>query len=137
VPRRLLYPWLALVSVGLLGASAADDDWHRLWVAAVAGVVTFAVFFVVWFVYPRGMGFGDVRLAGVIGLALGWLGPWHVYIGLFAGFAIGVLAGVVLLIVNRTGRKTKIRFAPALALGAVVSVFWGTAIINAWMGHGS
>jgi leader peptidase (prepilin peptidase)/N-methyltransferase len=137
VPRRLLYPWLVLVAAGLLGASWAGDDWHRMAVAALTGVGTFLVFFGVWFVYPRGMGFGDVRLTGVIGLALGWLGLWHVYIGLFAGFAIGLLAGLVLMIVNHSGRKTRIRFAPALALGAVVSVFWGGSIITAWMGHGS
>ena len=137
IPRRLLYPWLALVAAGLLGASWAGDDWHRLGVAALCGVATFAIFFVVWFVYPRGMGFGDVRLAGVLGLALGWLGVLHVYVGLFAGFLIGVVVGVSLMAVNRTGRKTRIRFAPALAAGAVVSVLWGSSIINAWLGHGS
>jgi leader peptidase (prepilin peptidase)/N-methyltransferase len=137
VPRRLLYPWLVLVAAGLLGASWADGKWHELAVAALCGVGTFAVFFAVWFVYPKGMGFGDVRLAGVIGLALGWLGVWHVYIGLFAGFAVGVIAGLVVMIANRSGRKTRIRFAPALSLGATVSVFWGSSIITAWMGHGS
>jgi leader peptidase (prepilin peptidase)/N-methyltransferase len=137
VPRRLLYPWLVLLGIALAGASWADDDWHRFWVAAVCGVGTFVIFFVLWFAYPRGLGFGDVRLAGVIGVALGWLGLWHLYLGLLSAFFFGAVIGIVVMIVNNSGRKTRIRFAPALAAGAAVSVLWGGTIINAWMGQGS
>lgn len=137
VPRAILYPWLALVAVGLLGASWAGDDWHPMGVGALCGVGAFAVFFAVWFVYPKGMGFGDVRLAGVIGLALGWLGPWHVYVGFLAAFVFGVVVGVVVMAVTGTGRKTRLPFGPALSLGAVVAVLWGGMVVNAWIGHGS
>ncbi len=137
VPRRLLYPWLVLVAVALAGASWADSDWHRFAVAALCGVTTFAVFFVLWFAYPKGLGFGDVRLAGVIGVALGWLGLWHVYLGILMAFFFGAVTGVVVMVANHSGRKTRIRFAPALAGGAAVSVLWGGTIINAWLGHGS
>jgi leader peptidase (prepilin peptidase)/N-methyltransferase len=137
VPRKLLYPWLALVTVGLVGASAADAEWHRFVIAAVSGAVVFALFFAVWFALPRGMGFGDVRLAGVIALALGWLGALHVYVGLLVAFVAGSLWGVVAMLVTGGGRKTRIAFAPALAIGAVVGVLWGGSIINAWVGHGS
>jgi leader peptidase (prepilin peptidase) / N-methyltransferase len=137
VPRRLLYPWLALVAVGLFGASAAGGDWHRLWVSVACGAAVFAAFFCIWFVFPRGMGFGDVRLAGVLALALGWLGPLHVYIGLMVGFVIGALYGIVTMVVTGRGRRTRFPFAPALSLGAVVSVLWGANLITAWVGHGS
>jgi leader peptidase (prepilin peptidase)/N-methyltransferase len=137
VPRKLLYPWLALVTVGLVGASAADAEWHRFAVAAVCGAVVFAVFFAIWYALPRGMGFGDVRLAGVIALALGWLGALHVYVGILVAFVAGSLWGVVAMLVTGGGRKTRLAFAPALAIGAVVGVLWGGTIIHHWVGHGS
>jgi leader peptidase (prepilin peptidase)/N-methyltransferase len=137
VPRRFLYPWAALVALGLVGASAAGDDWHALWVSVLCGLAVFAFFFVVWYLAPRGMGFGDVRLAGVIGLALGWLGPLHVYLAFLAAFVLGAVYGLVAMMVTGRGRRTRFAFAPALSAGAVVGVLWGGPIIHAWLGHGS
>lgn len=137
VPRRILYPFAALVVAGLLGASAADGNWHDLWVAAACGAVGFALFFIVWYLVPRGMGFGDVRLAGLIALALGWLGPLHVYLGFLLAFLVGTVMGAVVLVAQRTGRKTRIPFGPALSAGAVIAVLWGGPLIDAWIGHGS
>ncbi len=137
LPRRLLYPTAVLVAVGLTAASAAGGSWHDLWVAAVCAVAAFALFFALWWFFPRGMGFGDVRLAGLVGLALGWLGPLHLYLGLLASFVCGTLFGVVVMVVRGTGRRTKFAFGPSLAAGTVVGVLWGGTIINAWLGHGS
>jgi leader peptidase (prepilin peptidase)/N-methyltransferase len=137
VPRSILYPWLGLVAVALVGASAGSSNWHALWVSVACGAAVFALFFTIWFLFPRGMGFGDVRLAGVIALALGWLGPLHVYIGLVAGFVVGSVYGIVAMVVTGRGRRTRFPFAPALSVGAVVSVLWGGAIITAWLGHGT
>jgi leader peptidase (prepilin peptidase)/N-methyltransferase len=137
IPVRILYPTLAAVSAGLVGAALADGDWHDLWVAAVAGVVVFVVFFAIWWVAPRGMGFGDVRLSGVCGLVLGWLGPLHVYVGLLCSFAVGVLWGVAVMVVRGGGRRTRFAFGPALVAGTMVGLLWGGTVIHAWLGHGS
>lgn len=136
VPRKILYPVLALTGAGLLGASAVSDNWRALVVAAISGAAVFAVFAGLWWAYPRGMGFGDVRLAGVMGAALGWLGPLHVYVGFVIAFVSGALFGVVLMVRRGTGRKTRLPFAPALSLGAVLGVLWGSTIISHWVpGH--
>lgn len=137
VPRTMLYPLGAAMVVALAAASASQGEWRALGDAAIGGVAAFAVFFAVWWVHPRGMGLGDVRLAALIGAGLGWLGLLHVYVGFVVGFLAGALFGIVVMAARGTGRKTKLPFAPALAIGAVVGVLWGSALVNAWLpGHG-
>jgi leader peptidase (prepilin peptidase)/N-methyltransferase len=130
VPRRLLYASLALI-VPLLAASAGiDHQWHDLTGAIVAGAVAFGLFFGIWWFVPRGMGFGDVRLAGVIGLTVGYLSLLHAYVAFLTGFIVGMVFGVVMMVVSSSGRKTRIPFAPSLAVGAVIAVFWGGQIAH-------
>ena len=87
--------------------------------------MAFGLFFAVWWFVPRGMGFGDVRLAGVIGVTVGYLSLLHAYVAFLSGFIVGMLFGLVMMVISSTGRKTRIPFAPSLALGAVIAVFWG------------
>jgi leader peptidase (prepilin peptidase)/N-methyltransferase len=136
IPRTLLYPLSALVAVALLAASIATGRMHAVGDAAIGSAISFGVFFAIWWIYPRGIGFGDVRLAGLIGLGLGWLGLLHVYVGFLVGLVAGAVFGVALMAARGVGRKTRMPFAPALAVGAVVAVLWGSQIINAWLpGH--
>jgi len=136
VPRTVIYPVSVLLGVALVAASAVAGDWRALGEAVIGGALAFAVFFAIWFLYPRGLGFGDVRLAAAIGFGLGWLGLLHLYVGFLVGFLAGAAFGLVVMVRRGTGRKTRMPFAPALAVGAVVGVIWGSQIINAWLpGH--
>ncbi|WP_408899597.1 prepilin peptidase [Nocardioides sp. R1-1] len=84
-------------------------------------------FFVVWYVAPGGMGFGDVKLAGLVGAMTAYL-TWGTFlVGAFLGFLLGAVAGVLLMAGGRAGRKTALPFGPFMVLGA-----W-TAILGA--GH--
>ena len=65
------------------------------------------------------MGFGDVKLAGVLGLYLGWLGWAEVVDGGFLGFLFGGVVGVALMVVRRAGRKSQIPFGPFMLAGRV------------------
>lgn len=136
VPRVLVYPTLALMAVGLVAAAGVDGDWRSLLSAAIGGAAGFLVFFAIWFVAPRSMGFGDVRLAGVIGAGLGWLGYAELYLGFLVAFVVGAAVGLVKMGVQGTGRKTSLPFGPALAAGAVVGVLWGGTLANLWLHHG-
>ncbi len=132
VPRAFLYPTAGLVAAGLVAASAVDADWRPCLDALIGGAAAFGTFFAVWWLVPRSMGFGDVRLAGVIGLSLGWLGLRQVYLGFVVAFVVGSVVGVAKMVVQRTGRKTALPFGPALAAGAVVGVLWGSTLASLW-----
>ncbi len=137
VPRRLIYGALALIVPLLVAASAVDHTWHSLDGALIGGLVAFGLFFAVWWFIPRGMGFGDVRLAGVIGLTTGWLSLLHAYVAFLAGFLVGMVFGLILMAVSSVGRKTRIPFAPSLSVGGVIAVFWGAHIAQSLFHAGS
>ncbi len=125
VPRRLIYAGMAVTVPLLVATSAVDHRWHSLSGSLIAGAAAFAFFFAVWWFVPRGMGFGDVRLAAAIGIAVGYLSLLHAYVAFLVGFLVGAVFGVVMLVVSSSGRRTRIPFAPSLAAGAVFAVLWG------------
>src|SRR4051812_26536632 len=94
----------------------------------IAGAAAGGFFLVAALAYPRGMGMGDVKLAGVMGLCLGKaVGP-AILIGLLAGVLVG---GVIIARVGaRQGRKTAVPFGPFLALGAIIALFAGDAMVD-------
>lgn len=130
VPRQLLYGALVLVVPLLVLVSVHLAAWRPLVDAAAAGLVAFVVFFAIWFFVPRGMGFGDVRLAGVIGVAVGYLGLLEAYLAFLVGFVLGLVFGLVLMVGSGSGRKTRIPFAPALCIGAAVAIVWGAPLVH-------
>jgi leader peptidase (prepilin peptidase)/N-methyltransferase len=134
LPNRILYPTDGAVLVLLAVASGAEHDWGAFVRAVIAGAVAFAIFFTIHLVSPRGMGFGDVRLSFLLGLALGWLGWGEVAGGLFAGFLYGAVVGVVLIAVKVRGRKQQIPFGPFLAAGAMTFVLFGEPLVD-WYRH--
>jgi leader peptidase (prepilin peptidase) / N-methyltransferase len=128
VPRRLIYGGLVLIVPLMIATAAVDHTWHSLDGALIGAAVAFGLFFAVWWFIPKGMGFGDVRLAGAIGFATGFLSLLHAYVAFLAGFLVGMVFGLILMAVSSVGRKTRIPFAPSLSVGAVIAVFWGATI---------
>ncbi len=82
---------------------------------------------------PEGDGFGDVKLAGLLGLYLGWVGWGALAVGSFAAFVLGGVFSVGLLMLRRAGRKTGIPFGPWMLLGAAVGIVWGEQIFQAYL----
>lgn len=130
IPNRLVYPTAAVVGPLFVIASAVDHRWGSLARAAIAAAAAFVAFLAVHLAVPQGMGFGDVRLAGLVGLASGWLGLGHAFVAFFTAFVFGALVGVGVMAAGRGGRKTRIPFGPFMALGAVVAVVWGSPMAN-------
>lgn len=135
VPRAVLYPTFATLAVGLVAASAVDGHWRALGEAVIGGAGAFAVFFALWWFFPRGLGYGDVRLAGVIGAGLGWIGFGELYVGFLVAFVAGAVLGVTLMVAQGTGRKTRLPFGPPLCLGAAFGVLWGQWAVHLWLAH--
>jgi leader peptidase (prepilin peptidase)/N-methyltransferase len=123
LPNAVVLPSY-VVGVALLAPAAVL---HGDWRAAVRGLLAMALlwgfYLALALLYRGGMGFGDVKLAGLLGLYLGWLGWASVAVGTFAGFLLGGLAGAALLVTRRAGRRSAIPFGPAMLAGALVAVF--------------
>jgi len=94
-------------------------------------VVARSFFWVLWRVHSAGMGFGDVRLAALLGLALGWLGWAELVVGLYAGFVLFAVPGLVLALVRRD-REVLHRaapYGPFLVAGALAGVLVGPLLL--------
>jgi prepilin signal peptidase PulO-like enzyme (type II secretory pathway) len=122
-------PWagaavgLALISV----VSIALGRPERILVAVIGGALTFVVFFVLFIAAPGKLGFGDVRLALVLGLFLAWMSPILPIYGLLFGAVLGLLMGLVAVIARGDSRFP---FGPALALGAMAAVWLHQPILH-------
>lgn len=137
IPNRILYPTAAVVGPLLVLSSAVDHRWGSLARAAIAAAAAFAAFLAVHLAVPKGMGFGDVRLAGLLGAATGWLGLGHAFVGFFAAFLLGSFVGIGVMAAGRGGRKTRIPFGPFMAVGAVITVVWGNPVAHALFHRGA
>jgi leader peptidase (prepilin peptidase) / N-methyltransferase len=123
------------VALVLLGAAAlAGSESGDLLRAVLGGLAMFALYFALCFAYPAGMGFGDVKLSGVLGLYLGWLGWGVLATGLFLGFLLGGLFGIAVIARGRGGRKTAVPFGPFMLLGALLAVLVGQQLVDAYLG---
>jgi leader peptidase (prepilin peptidase)/N-methyltransferase len=123
LPDVLVLPAYPVLAVLLAGAAAARDDWGSLARAGLGGLVLFGFFFALAMLYPAGMGFGDVKLAGVIGMLLGYLSWGALLAGAFAGFFLGAVVGVVAMAVGSAGRKTALPFGPFMVIGALAALW--------------
>lgn len=130
VPNRILYPTLAMAAPLLVVAGAIGDDWSSVRTAAIGGALGFGLLLVIHLVSPAGMGFGDVRLAGLLGMIVGWLSVGHVLVALFLGFLLAAVLGVGLILFGIKGRKDKVPFGPFLAAGAILAILAGTQILD-------
>lgn len=130
VPNRIIYPTLFASVPLLLVAAVVEDDWTSAREAAIGGVLAFGLFLLIHLISPRGMGFGDVRLSGVIGMFLGWLSVPHVLLGLFLAFLLASVLGVGLIAVKLRSRKDHIPFGPFMALGAVTALLFGDPLLR-------
>ena len=130
LPKRIVYPVLGLFGALLVVAAAITGDWHNLFVAAISGAVWFVIFFAMNFISPRALGFGDVRLAPVLGLALGWLGVRYVLLGFFAANLIGAIIGIALIASKRMSRQQQIPYGVFLAVGTLLAIFAGPELLR-------
>ena len=130
LPKAIVYPLLLMVAGLLLLPAGVYGMWHSYWVAWAFAGGWFVVFFLMNFASPRVLGFGDVRLAPVLGLGLGWLGWRYVILGFFAANLIGAVIGIALILTKRLERQARIPYGVFLALGTAVAVFFGQELLR-------
>jgi leader peptidase (prepilin peptidase)/N-methyltransferase len=109
----------ALLAAGALAIPGAT----RHFLSALAGLAAAWLFFaLLMLIHPAGLGWGDVKLSGVLGLYLGWLGAAAVAAGLLGAFVLAALAGLGLIAAGRATRKTQIPFGPFMLASAVAVI---------------
>jgi leader peptidase (prepilin peptidase)/N-methyltransferase len=133
LPNALTLPSYVVVGALLTGASAVTGDWWALARGAIGMAAYYGVLFVLAVAVPRGMGFGDVKLAGVLGMALAWLGWGELLAGFFLGFAYGALVSIALIALGRAGRKSTVPFGPFLVAGALTAVLYGHELAHLYV----
>jgi leader peptidase (prepilin peptidase)/N-methyltransferase len=142
VPRRIVYP-VTGAGLVLLGIAAAAQGSLRAELDALLGAaIGFGALLAVHLAKPSGMGFGDVRLGGVIGLYLGFIGVGAVVVALFVSFLLVALAGGALVGLGRAGGQASLQaslhasvpFVPFLAAGALVTMQWSHSVVGLLLG---
>jgi leader peptidase (prepilin peptidase)/N-methyltransferase len=132
--NKVLYPSMV---VAVLLALFLPQPWLTRWIvpgvanAAIGGGIGFVIFFVIAIASRGGMGWGDVKLAALIGLATGF--PL-VLSSMIIGAILGGIVAVTLMIAKRRRLKETIPFGPLLALATMVTLLWGNSILNWYLG---
>ena len=127
LPTRIIGPSYGLVVLAVLAAGAFDQDRDAVFRSGLGWLAMGGFFVLLWLIYPRGLGYGDVRLSGVLGLALGYVGWAALIAGAYGAFLIGGIGGGLLGALRIVDRK-RFPFGPFMLVAAVLGVAFGQAI---------
>jgi leader peptidase (prepilin peptidase)/N-methyltransferase len=134
LPNVIVLPSYAVLASLFVVATLVDGHVENL-LRALVGMIALAAFYLlVVLVYPKGMGFGDVKLAGLLGMAMGYVSWGSLVFGSFAGFALGAIAGIAVIASGRGTRKTAVPFGPFMIVGAFVGILVGEAVAAWYLG---
>ena len=123
LPDKIQLPAYPVLAALLAACSLVTGDWGALGRALLAGAALWLLYLVMALVLPGGgIGFGDVKLAGLLGMLLGWLTWAHVIVATMATFLIGGVVAVGLLVTRRKSGKDEFAYGPSMLLGAVAAL---------------
>jgi leader peptidase (prepilin peptidase)/N-methyltransferase len=129
LPDAIVLPLIGLTAVLLTVAAWTTGNWGALLRAGIAALVLFTLYFAMM-VFSPDLGFGDVKLAAVVGAFGGWFGWGAVLLGFGAAWASFAITGMVLLATRRRDRRGSLAFGPFLILGSVLGVFWAASLLT-------
>ena len=132
LPVKVLWPTFGLAALAFVIAAIVDDRFGDLGRAAIGSFIGFAVFRIIHAVRPDGMGYGDVRLAAVCGMELGWHGLADLTLGLYGSFVLGALISVPLLMLGRARFKSAVPFGPFLVAATMLQILAGGPLAD-WL----
>ncbi len=137
LPNRIVYPGIGIALIVIVLGSLfgfeprgiTDASAFNLWFfdAFIGMAIGFGFFLIVALIFREGMGWGDVKLAGLIGLVVGY--PL-VFVAMFLAVVGGGLVAGILLLTRVKKRKESMPFGPFLALSAMITLFWGEKLLN-------
>jgi leader peptidase (prepilin peptidase)/N-methyltransferase len=136
LPDQIVLPSYAVALILLVPTAIVERNGDAVLRGLLAAAALYA-FYRLLALIPRGMGGGDVKLAPLLGFYLGWLGWSSVAVGAFAGFLLGGVVGVLLMLFKLANRKSRIPFGPYMLAGTFLAVFaaapvadWYTSLLS-------
>lgn len=124
LPTQLIAPSYGVIAALLVVAAVLDGSVGEIWGAVLGWAAMGGFYYLMWRLGP-GLGYGDVRLSGLLALCLGFLGWGRLVTGLYSGFLLGGVASAILVMTRRASLKTQLPFGPYMMLGALVGLVWG------------
>jgi leader peptidase (prepilin peptidase) / N-methyltransferase len=133
LPNVIVLPSYLVIAGLLVVATLWSHDWSALARGGIGGAALFGFYLVLALVYPAGMGFGDVKLAGILGAVLGYLSWAALIFGAFGGFLLGAIAGIAVLASGRGTRKTALPFGPFMIAAALLAIFAANPLADLYL----
>jgi leader peptidase (prepilin peptidase) / N-methyltransferase len=130
LPTWLIKPTYFLTIALVLVAGLASWDFSAVLRSGLGWLAMGAFYFVLWFLHPRGLGYGDVRLSGILGLAAGFVGWAELVAGAWCGFVLGGVLGGLLALLRIVDRKG-VPFGPFMVVGVLLGLLLGPAFVAA------
>lgn len=134
LPDALVAPSYPIIGAGLILDFLVAHGSGSLWRAAAGAGIALGIYGGLWLVYPKGIGFGDVKLAPLIGMVAGYLGWAQLAVGLFAAPFLGLIAAVIVGMRRGSIAKTRIPYGPAILVGMWVGLMSGPALADVYLG---
>lgn len=128
LPDALVLPSLVVATLAVAGYSVAEGDWWFFARALIGGLILGGFYFAMWFAYPKGLGFGDVKTGLLFGLVLGALGWPVLAVGAIAGPLVGALGAIAAVARHRSVKGVRMAYGPALISGAWLGILAGGPI---------
>jgi leader peptidase (prepilin peptidase)/N-methyltransferase len=123
LPDALTLPAYGVTALLLVAAAACTGQWRSLARAVICALVVYAIYFACsWWTEGRGVGFGDVKLAGLLAATLGWSGSDAVLLGLLCAHVLAALTIVLLIVLRQPWRGRSVAFGPYLVAGWFIGV---------------
>ena len=122
LPNKYVYPSYLVVVVGLIVPAWVSKRWDSLAQAALCGLVALALFMLLHAVYASGLGMGDVKLAGIVGLLAGWVSWGTALVALMLAIFLSAIVGIVLLVSRKATLKSALPFGPFMLGGTILAL---------------
>ena len=132
LPNVIVLPAYPILAALLTAAALVSHEPQALVRAAIGGSVSYALYYLTALAFPGGMGFGDVKLAGLVGGMLAFVSYPVLLVGVGAAFALGAVTGLAAMATGRATRRSTVPFGPFMVAGAMLSIFIGGPIAHAY-----
>jgi leader peptidase (prepilin peptidase) / N-methyltransferase len=133
LPNSIVLPSYPVIALMLTIAAVLQDESAAVFRVLIGGLALFGFYALLMIIHPRGMGYGDVKLAGLIGALLAFQSYSTLLVGAFLAFLLGALAGVIVIASRRGGAKTAIPFGPFMIGGALIALFIASPIARFYL----